>query len=95
MALVKRSFTLGIDDAKVFPITADTDSAYTVDTGVDIPTAQSISVEFEFDEKELYGDEEIRDIYSKAKKINWSIDYGELDFDLQAAGARDLVQPEV
>lgn len=85
MAIAKKTFTLGIDDCKVFPITADSSTAYTVGTGIDVPTAQSFSLEFEVDEKELYGDEKIRDIYTKCKKINWSVDYGELDLDLQAA----------
>lgn len=85
MALAKKTFALGADDCKVFPITADTAVAYTCGTGIDVPTVQGFSIEFEIDEKELYGDEEIRDIYSKCKKINWSVDYGELDLDLQAA----------
>lgn len=85
MALAKKTFTLGADDCKVFPITADSSTAYTVGAGIDVPTVQGFTVDFEIDEKELFGDETIRDIYTKCKKVTWTVDYGELDLDLQAA----------
>lgn len=85
MALAKKTFTLGLDDCKIYPILSDTASEYTVGTGIDVPTVQSINIEFEVDEKELFGDEQVRDMYSKAKKVQWSIECGELDLDVQAA----------
>ena len=85
MALAKKTFVLDVKDCKVFPITADSATAYTVGTGIDVPTVQSAKFDFEVDEKELYGDEQIRDIFTKCKKVTWSVDYGEMSLDLQAA----------
>ena len=77
--------TLALKDCKIFPITKDDSTGYTVGTAIDVPTVQSVKFDFEIDEKELYGDEEIKDIYTKAKKVTWSVDYGEMSLDLQAA----------
>lgn len=85
MAIGTKTFTLGVNDCKVFPITTDTVTAYEVGTGIDVPTVKSVKFDFEVDEKELYGDEEVRDIYSKCKKVTWSVEYGEMALDLQAA----------
>ena len=84
-ALTKETFTGGVKDLKIFPITKDDATGYTVGTAVDIPAAQSFKVDYEFDSKELFGDEEIQDIWSKIKKANVSIEYGKTSLDLEAA----------
>ena len=85
MALVKETFTLGINDCKLYPITSDTDSEFVCGTGVDVPGIQEVTMEIEIDEKELYGDEQVLDIYSKAKKVNFTATCAKVSLDVIAA----------
>lgn len=73
-----------IDDAKVWPITADTSSAYTLGSGVDVPGIQSLSMQPEFLSKELVGDASILDEYSKLRKITGSVRHGQISLPLLA-----------
>lgn len=81
----KKTFTLDIDKVMVFPITADSATAYTCGTGVEVPTVQSFKCNLEIDSKDLYGSGKIRDTFSKAKKVPFTVEHGELDFDLMNA----------
>lgn len=67
-----------LDDAKLWPITADTASVYTLGTGVDIPGIQSITMQPEFLTKELPGDARIIDYYSKFRKLTGSVRHAQL-----------------
>lgn len=74
----------GISDAKIWPLTADSASAYTPGTGVDVPGIQSISMQPEFLAKELVGDDEILDEYSKLRKITGSVKHAQISLPLLA-----------
>ena len=82
MALTKETFSLGINDLKLYPITADTASAYTIGTGVDVPGVQSITFEITIDEKELKGDETIQDIWSKAQSVKVDFSSAKMSLDV-------------
>jgi len=85
MTMNKKTFTLDIDKAVVFPILTDDATSYTVGTGVEVPTVQSFKCNLEIDSKQLYGSGKLKDIFSKAKSIPFSVEHGELDFDLMKA----------
>ena len=85
MTLTKSTFIGGVKDVKIFPITKDDATGYTVGTGIDVPGAKSFSVDYEIDEKELTGDETTLDIWTKSKKVNVTVEYAALSFDLETA----------
>lgn len=76
MPLTRESVLLGINDAKIFPITVDDSTALNYGAGVDVPGISNMKVSSKFIEKELKGDESIIDAYSKLEKIEWSIEHG-------------------
>lgn len=82
MALEQITKIYGVDDIKLFPITADTASAFTFSTGVDVPGARQISLTFELESKELRGDEKLMDLVSKAKSITTKIENAKLSMDV-------------
>lgn len=76
MPLTNESVLLGINDAKIFPISVDDSVALTYGAGVDVPGISNLKVSPKFIEKELKGDESVIDAYSKLEKIEWSIEHG-------------------
>ena len=84
MPLVKETVILGIDDAKVYKLTADTAAALTYTTGIDVPGITGMSVSPNFVEKELKGDESILDFYSKLESLDWSFTNALLSLDVLA-----------
>ena len=65
---------LGINDAKISKLLTDTALATTYDVPVDVPGIQSLKVNPKFLEKELKGDEQILDVYSKLVSVDWSFE---------------------
>ena len=65
---------LGINDAKISKLLTDTSIATTYDVLVDVPGIQSLKVNPKFLEKELKGDEQILDVYSKLVSVDWSFE---------------------
>lgn len=79
MALTTITKLFGIDDLKIFPITADTAAAYTLGSAIDIPGAKELSLDLVADEKELTGDEDILDVHTKIKKITFNASYAKME----------------
>jgi len=76
--------THGVKDCKLFPITADSLTAYTCGAGIDIPVI-SIDYNFEMDEKELRQDNETSDVYTETKKITIKLTSGTFSLDVMKA----------
>ncbi len=79
MALTTRTHSFGINQLKIYEITEDSAASYTVGTSIALPGAKELSVDFEIDEKELYGDESILKVHNKIKKLTFSANYAELE----------------
>jgi hypothetical protein len=84
MPLAKESVILGIDDAKISEITQDDSSALTYGAAVDVPGINSMKLSPSFTEKELRGDEQVLDQYSKLDFIDWSFENSVLSLDALA-----------
>lgn len=82
--LAKESVMLGLDDAKISPITVDDSSALTYEAAVDVPGIKTLKVTPTFIEKQLKGDESVLDTYSKLEQIDWSIEHGVVSLDALA-----------
>lgn len=84
MTLAKETVILGVDDAKISPISVDDSSALTYDAAIDVPGITSIKLTPNFVEKELRGDESILDQYSKLESIDWSFENSIMSLDVLA-----------
>lgn len=93
MPLAKESVILGIDDAKMFPLTTDDSTELAYGAAVDIPGVTSLKVTPSFIEKELRGDESILDQYSKLDFIDWAFENSILSLDALAILIGGTVTP--
>lgn len=84
MPLTKESVILGINDAKISPITVDDSTALTYGVAVDVPGITQLKLTPTFIEKQLKGDESVIDTYAKLEQIDWSIEYGVVSLDALA-----------
>lgn len=84
MAITKVTKVYGVDDFKIFPITADTDATFTCDSAVDGVGVKQVSLTFEMEEKELTGDEMTLDTIAKVKSITVSTEVAKLNLPLWA-----------
>lgn len=85
MTISRKTALLGINDLKIFPITEDSSSAFTVGNAVDVPGIRQLSVTFDIEEKELTGDEKTLAVASKIKAVSFSSEYAELSLDVLSA----------
>ncbi|AEG14699.1 phage major tail protein, phi13 family [Desulfofundulus kuznetsovii DSM 6115] len=81
MALPTVLKLLELEDVKVFKMTADTDTAPTYDTAVDIPGITKIGIAPKVENKKLQGDSKLLDIYSKVTEVELDIEFAELSLD--------------
>ena len=77
MALDTTVEFLGVNDCKVYKITADTSTTYTVEEGVDIPI-KSVSYTPEIESKSLYQDEKTYDRHSSNDEMTIQLTSGSL-----------------
>lgn len=84
MALTTVTKLYGVDDIKLLPVSADTASAFTFGTAVDVPGARQISLTFEIESKELRGDEMLMDLVSKAKSVTAKVENAKLSLDVMS-----------
>lgn len=84
MTLSKQPILLGLDDAKIFELTADTSSSLTYGTAIDVPSLQNISLSNNYNSKTLYSDEKVTDYYSNLESIYWSINSAKVSLDVLA-----------
>ncbi len=90
--LTKESVVLGINDAKIFPITKDDSTSLTYGAAIDVPGIRSLKVTPTFIEKQLKGDETVIDTYAKLEQIDWSIEHGVISLDALAVMVGGAVQ---
>lgn len=76
---------LGVDDCKIYPITVDSENAFTLGTAVDVPGIKQVSLTLEIDEKELTGDEKTLAVSSKIKSVTVNSEYAKLSLDVLTA----------
>ena len=84
MTLSKQTIVLGIDDAKIFELTADTAGSLTYGSAVDVPGIQNVQLSPAFTEKGLKGDEKIMDYYIKLDLIHWAFHSAKVSLDVLA-----------
>lgn len=82
MTLPKESGLLGLDDVKIFELTADDASNLTYGSAVDVVSMQNIDLEPNYIQKPLIQDEEIEGIYQKLKAISWSFANAKVSLDV-------------
>lgn len=74
----------GINSLTLYPITADSVSAYTLGAPVELTGAKSLEVSFTIEEKALTGAEIILDTLVKVKKLNFTATFARLAFEALA-----------
>lgn len=84
MALKTVTKLFGVDDAKLFPITEDSDAKFTCAEGIDLPGVRQISLTYEIEEKSLTGDEKVLDISNKIKSVTFNMEYAKLSLEVLA-----------
>lgn len=84
MPLTKESVILGINDAKIFPIITDDSAALTYGAALDVPGITNIAVSPSFLSKDLRGDEQVLDEFTKLDFIDWKIENSIMSLDVLA-----------
>lgn len=51
MTVKTTSKVFGIDDIKIYPITEDTETAYTLGEAIDVPGAKNLSIDLEIEDR--------------------------------------------
>lgn len=74
----------GVDDAKLFPITEDSEANFTCAAGIDLPGVRQISLTYEMEEKSLTGDEKVLEISNKIKSVTFNMEYAKLSLEVLA-----------
>ena len=84
MALKTVTKLFGVDDAKLFPVTEDSETQFTCATGIDLPGVRQISLTYEIEEKSLTGDEKVLDVSNKIKSVSFNMEYAKLSLEVLA-----------
>lgn len=84
MALKTVTKLFGVDDAKLFPVTEDSETAFTCGKGIDLPGVRQISLTYEIEEKSLTGDEKVLEISNKIKSVTFNMEYAKLSLEVLA-----------
>ena len=84
MALTTVTKLFGVDDAKLFPVTEDSEDKFTCGSGIDLPGVRQISLTYEIEEKSLTGDEKVLEISNKIKSLSFNIEYAKLSLEVLA-----------
>ena len=84
MALKTVTKLFGVDDAKLFPVTEDSETKFTCGEGIDLPGVRQISVTYEMEEKSLTGDEKVLEVSNKIKSVTFNMEYAKLSLEILA-----------
>lgn len=84
MALKTVTKLFGVDDAKLFPITEDSEEQFVCAEGIDLPGVRQISLTYEMEEKSLTGDEKVLEISNKIKSVTFNMEYAKLSLEVLA-----------
>lgn len=80
----KQTIVIGIDNAKVFELTADNSSSLTYGTAIDASGLQKIEITPSSTEKGLKTDEKVLDYYVKTDYFYWAFNSAKISLDLLA-----------
>jgi len=72
---------LELADAKIAPMTADTGTAPSYGTSVDVPGIIKIGIAPKMENKKLYGDNQLLDIWSKVNEVELDVECAQLSLD--------------
>ena len=81
MTMATSTKLFGINDAKISQLSADTGTSPTYAASIDIQGVTGLKMTPKFVEKQLVGDEQILDFYSKLESIDWSFDHVIMSLD--------------
>jgi len=81
MTLTKEAGLLGLDDVKIFEVTADTSQTLTYGSAVDVPSMQDINLAPNYIQRPLMQDEEIDGYYSKLQSVSWTFSNVKVSLD--------------
>ena len=84
MTISKQTIVIGIDDAKIFELTADSSSALTYAAAIEAPGIQKIELAPSVTEKGLNHDEKVLDYYVKTDYFAWAINSAKISLDVLA-----------
>lgn len=84
MALVHVSKIFGFQDAKLYPLTADSGGAPTYGSGLDVPGVKSLEISGAIDRKNLRGDNKLLDVFSVLTDVNGRLNFAKTSLDLLA-----------
>ena len=84
MTLSTNTFLVGVSDGKLFPVTADSVSAYTCGVAVEIPGIQNFQIDPNILSKVMSGDDADLETYMKIKGCKFSFECGYMDLNLLA-----------
>ncbi len=84
MALKTVTKLFGVDDAKLFPVTEDSEAQFVCGEGIDLPGVRQISLTYEIEEKSLTGDEKVLEISNKIKSVTFNMEYAKLSLEILA-----------
>lgn len=81
MSLTRIVRILELQDARISPMTADTGGAPTYGASIDLPGIVKIELTPVMDNKELFGDNTLLDIWSRVTKVEIDVECAELSLD--------------
>lgn len=84
MTLSTVTHLIGLDDCKIFEVTADSASSYTCGSAIDISGVKTLKLSLRVDEQELTGDNKILDIWSKVIGAEFELSFAKMDFSALA-----------
>lgn len=84
MALKTVTKLFGVDDAKLFPVTEDSEAQFVCGEGIDLPGVRQISLTYEIEEKSLTGDEKVLEVSNKIKSVTFNMEYAKLSLEVLA-----------
>lgn len=84
MALKTVTKLFGVDDAKLFPVTEDSEAQFVCGEGIDLPGVRQISLTYEMEEKSLTGDEKVLEVSNKIKSVTFNMEYAKLSLEVLA-----------
>jgi len=84
MTISNQTIVLGIDDAQIFELTADSSSSLTYDSAIELPGLQKIEMAPQVTEKTLNSDETVLDYYVKTDYFAWMINSTKISLEALA-----------
>jgi len=84
MVLALTSFEVGVDDCKIYPVTADTTASYTCGTVIELTGIKTVKFDPNIESQELTGDNIIMDSWSKVIGGTFELTFAKCDLSSMA-----------